>query len=260
MELDAGDAEVTVDPDRGGRVASLRVAGQELLVAEPGVGDPKLWGCYPMVPWAGRVRHGRFAFRGTNHELPLDAPPHAIHGVGYRTPWEETGRGSLRLDLDGLWPFGGTVTQDVALTPTSLTLTMMITAVEQAMPVVMGWHPCFRRRLDSGEAAQLGVPATSMWERDPSGIPTGGQVPVPAGPWDDAFTGLRKDPRITWPGAIEVTLRSSCDVWVVYDQDPRLVCVEPQTDAPDAFNREPTVLEPGHRLRAHLEISWSSLA
>ena len=259
MELDAGDAEVTVDPDRGGRVASLRVAGQELLVAEPEVGDPKLWGCYPMVPWAGRVRHGRFAFRGTNHELPLDAPPHAIHGVGYRTPWKETGPGSLRLDLDGLWPFGGTVTQDVGLTPTSLTLTMTITAVEQAMPVVMGWHPCFRRGLDSGEPAQLAVPATSMWERDPSGIPTGRQVPVPAGPWDDAFTGLRDDPRITWPGAIEVTLRSSCDVWVVYDQDPRLVCVEPQTGAPDAFNREPTVLEPGHSLRAHLEISWSSL-
>ena len=48
-------------------------------------------------------------------------------------------------------------------------------------------------------------------------------------------------------------------MWVVYDRDPRLVCVEPQTDAPDAFNREPTVVEPGRSLRAHLEISWSSL-
>jgi aldose 1-epimerase len=151
------------------------------------------------------------------------------------------------------------VTQDVVLTPTSLTVTMTVTAAEQAMPVVMGWHPCFRRRLDAGEAAQLTVPATSMWERDASGIPTGQQVPVATGPWDDAFAGLRADPRITWPGAVEVTLRSSCPVWVVYDQDPRLVCVEPQTDAPDAFNRDPTVVEAGRSLRAHLEISWSSL-
>ena len=259
MDLRAGDVAVAVDPARGGRVASLRVGGHELVVAEREAGDPKLWGCYPMVPWAGRVREGRFAFRGTTHELPLDAPPHAIHGVGYRTPWQETGPSSLRLDLDGHWPFGGTATQDVVLTPTSLTVTMTVTAAEQAMPVVMGWHPCFRRRLDTGEAAQLTVPATSMWERDASGIPTGQQVPVPVGPWDDAFDGLRDDPRITWPGAVEVTLRSGCSVWVVYDQDPRLVCVEPQTDVPDAFNRDPAVVEPGRSLRARLEIGWSSL-
>jgi aldose 1-epimerase len=259
MDQQAGDAQVTVDPDGGGRIASLRVAGHELLVSEAEIGDPTLWGCYPMVPWAGRVRNGRFAFGGTTHELPLDAPPHALHGVGYRTPWEETGPGSLRLGLDGLWPFGGAVTQEVLLTPADLTLTMTVTAAEQAMPVMVGWHPCFRRRLDDGEAAHLTIPARAMWERDDAGIPTGRQVPVTAGPWDDAFTELDEDPRISWPGAVEVTLRSSCPVWVVYDEDPRLVCVEPQTDAPDAFNREPAVLEPGGSLRAHVQVTWAML-
>lgn len=258
MDLHAGEAEVTVDPAHGGRLASLRVAGRELLVAEAEVDDPKLWGCYPMVPWAGRVRDGRFRFGGTTHELALDAPPHAIHGVGYRSPWEVTGPGTLRLDLDGLWPFGGTVTQDVVLTPTSVTLSMAVTAAEHAMPAMVGWHPCFRRRLDRGEGAQLTVPATLMWERDATGIPTGHQVQAPAGPWDDAFSGLRAAPQVTWPGAVEITLRSSCPVWVVNDQDPRLVCVEPQTDAPDAFNREPTVLDPGATLAAHVAIAWST--
>ena len=257
MELEAGGAEVVVDAAAGGRVASLRVAGHELLVAEAEVGgDPTLWGCYPMVPWAGRVRDGRFDFHGRTHQLPLDAPPHALHGVGYRAAWEVTGPGSLQLALDGLWPFGGVVTQDVTLTPTSLRLTMTVIAAGQAMPVMAGWHPCFRRRLDTGGPAGLDVPATSMWERDGTGIPTGRQVPVPPGPWDDAFAGL-EEPRITWPDAVEVTLRSTCSVWVVYDRDPRLVCVEPQTDAPDAFNREPTVLEPGDRLATALEIGWS---
>ena len=172
---------------------------------------------------------------------------------------EEAGPGSLRLDLDGLWPFGGTVVQEVALTAADLTLTMTVTAAEHAMPVMVGWHPCFRRRLDDGAAAQLTVPAKSMWERDASGIPTGSRVPVPAGPWDDAFADLREDPRLSWPGAIEVTLRSSCPVWVVYDEDPRLVCIEPQTDAPDAFNRDPAVLEPGESLRADLQITWAML-
>jgi aldose 1-epimerase len=258
MLLQAGAARATVDPEKGGRLASLRVDGLELLISEAEVdGDPMLWGCYPMVPWAGRVREGRFRFRGQDHELPLDAPPHAIHGVGYRSAWEVTGPGALRLDLDGRWPLGGAVTQEVELTADALTLTMTVTATDRAMAVVAGWHPCFRPRLDRGEPARLAIAPTSMWERDGTGIPTGRQVPVPAGPWDDAFSGLHSDPRITWPGAIEVSLQSTCGVWVVYDRDPRLLCVEPQTDAPDAFNREPTVLEPGAHLRLHLRIGWS---
>jgi len=96
-----------------------------------------------------------------------------------------------------------------------------------------------------------------MWERDATGIPTGRQVPVPPGPWDDAFAGADQ-PTITWPDALAITLRSTCPVWVVYDRDPRLVCVEPQTDTPDAFNREPTVLEPGDGLTLTMEIGWST--
>jgi galactose mutarotase-like enzyme len=60
-----------------------------------------------------------------------------------------------------------------------------------------------------------------------------------------------------WPDGVEVTLRSTCPVWVVYDQDPRVVCVEPQTDAPDAFNREPEVLAPGERCEVTLQIDWT---
>lgn len=257
MRIEAGDARVHIDSVNGGRIASLRVAGHELLVSPEDVdGDPTLWGCYPMVPWAGRVRDGRFTFGGTTHQLPLGAPPHALHGVGYRNPWEVTGPGSLRLDLDGLWPFGGTVTQDVTLTPTALRMVMTVTAVDRAMPVVAGWHPCFRRRLAAGDPAEIDVGATAMWERDATGIPTGRQGPVPPGPWDDAFAGADQ-PTVTWPGALAVTLRSSCPVWVVYDQDPRLVCVEPQTDAPDAFNRQPVVLDPGEALALSLDLAWS---
>lgn len=258
MRLGADGVVVTVEPAAGGRIASLQVLGHELLVASADVGgDPTLWGCYPMVPWAGRVRDGRFRFRDTTHQLPVDAPPHALHGVGHRNPWTVTGPQSLRLDLDGLWPFGGTVTQELALTPAALQVAMTVTAADEAMPVMAGWHPCFRRRLDHGDPAVLDVAATALWERDGTGIPTGRLVPVPPGPWDDAFAGL-EEPGITWPGAVAVTLRSTAPVWVVYDQDLRLVCIEPQTDAPDAFNRGPTVLEPGDRLTVTMAIGWST--
>jgi aldose 1-epimerase len=116
------------------------------------------------------------------------------------------------------------------------------------MPVVAGWHPCFRGQ------PSLGLPATAMWRRDSSGIPTGEVVPVPPGPWDDAFE-VDGDPVLAWPD-LTVTLRSTCSTWVVYDEDPRLVCVEPQTDAPDAFNRSPLVLEAGEALTLSLHLSW----
>ena len=61
MELKAGRAHIRLDPAHGGRLASLQIDGREVLVTESD--DPRGWGAYPMVPWAGRVRSGRFAWR-----------------------------------------------------------------------------------------------------------------------------------------------------------------------------------------------------
>ena len=249
MRLSAGDADVAVDLGLGGRVASLRVGGDELLV-QPGEvdADPTLWGLYPMVPWAGRVRDGRFEFEGEFHQLPLDAPPHALHGVGYTVAWEEVGPGALRLDLD--WPLGGWAEQQLDLTPDALTLRLTVGNDQRAMPAVIGYHPCF------GAGAGAVFHATEMWQRDAAGIPDGQLVPVPPGPWDDAFE-IHQPPRVVWPGGGAVTLTAETTTWVVYDQDPRLVCVEPQTDAPDAFNRHPATVTPGQPLSMALEIRWA---
>ena len=82
----AGTARVLIDAEHGGRIASLSVAGMELLV---NAGASALdWGCYPMAPFAGRIRNGRFSFKGTEHQLPRNAAPHAIHGTVFERPWE----------------------------------------------------------------------------------------------------------------------------------------------------------------------------
>ena len=208
-----------------------------------------------MVPWAGRVRDGRFEFDGQEYQLGLDLPPHAIHGVGYRAKWEATDPGALHLDLEGLWPFGGWVEQRVDLTDQSLALTMSVRAT-QRMPVMAGWHPCFRRQLSQGGQAELSFNAGFMWQRDEAGIPTGDQVPIPSGPWDDCFGDVAEPPVVRWPGFGSVRLESNMTSWVVYDEDPDLVCVEPQSDAPDAFNRAPMVLEPGETLEVWMRLSW----
>ena len=85
FDLEAGDVRVTIDPQIGGRIARLEVAGLSLLV--PRSDDAIRWGSYPMAPWAGRVRRGRFHFEGRDYSLPITMVPHAIHGTTLARPW-----------------------------------------------------------------------------------------------------------------------------------------------------------------------------
>ncbi len=232
--LRAGAATATIDHEHGGRLSSLVVDGHELLLGPAdGFPGPTGWGCFPMAPWAGRIRHGAFRFRGQDVHLPLGLPPHAIHGTTHVQAWEATGPGRLRCDLGPDWPWPGTAFQEIELTPRSITLAMRVETTGAAMPVSLGWHPWFRRHL-AGVAVELVVPAERMWQRDAEGIPDGSLVMAPPGPWDDCFTALIGPVELRWPGVLDLYVESDCDHVVVYDEQPNAVCVEPQSAPPDA--------------------------
>jgi len=58
VELRAKEVVMRIDPADGGRIVSLLVAGIERILpkARARAHEPALyWGCYPMVPWAGRL-------------------------------------------------------------------------------------------------------------------------------------------------------------------------------------------------------------
>ena len=267
--LRAGDVRLTVDPRQGGRMASLRIGETEVLVTE-GWG-PIRWGCYPMAPFAGRIRDGRFTFRGREVQLPLNLPPDAIHGTVFERAWEVTSQADdyliLTIDLGPAWPFRGTVTQSIRLAPGGLDATLRLES-DEATPAVLGWHPWFRRYLDDGTGrpgtrsaeVELVVDAASMYERGADGLPTGALVSPRPRPWDDAFTGLRASPIVRWRGALQITLSSTADVWVVYDEPVEGVCVEPQSAPPDAVNLaaaaglEPDIADRG--LPATISMAW----
>jgi aldose 1-epimerase len=64
-------------------------------------------------------------------------------------------------------------------------------------------------------------------------------------------------PVLRWPGALEVTLRSSCPEWVLFDGPSHAVCLEPQTGPPDAVNLgKASLVVPGRPLAATFEWRW----
>ena len=256
LVLEAAGARVVVDAHNGGRLASVLVAGRELLVTDRERG-PMYWGAFPMAPWAGRVRHGRFSFAGREHQLPLGMPPHAIHGVAYDRPWRVVDAATIAIDLDGRWPFQGSVTQRFALDEDGLEVAMTLEA-EEPMPATIGWHPWFRRVLEPGDVpVTLDFAADEMLVRDAEGMPSGRRVPPPAGPWDDAFTGIRHDPVLVWPGHLRLELSSSCAWWVVYTEPEDAICVEPQSGPPDALNGDADVVRPGSPLTHAMRWHWT---
>jgi aldose 1-epimerase len=254
---------VDVEPASGGRLAQIRVGGTPLLVGRDDVpesqrspdGTPPAtaWGAFPMVPWAGRIRHGRFDFRGRRYSLPINFGDHAIHGVGFASSWTVAAaapdrvRLELALPTDARWPFGGLATHEVSVVDAAVRLSMEVTAGDQAFPVSFGWHPWFRK------PSRVDFHPARMYRRDAEGIAVDELVPVRPGPWDDCFTntlpvGLTID-------GVDVQLRSECTHWVVFDEFPHATCVEPQTGPPDAFNIAPRVLEPGESHRTSFEIT-----
>src|SRR4029078_5938310 len=106
LRLSAGPASLPVDTDQGGRIASLVVAGRELLVTS-GFG-PFGWGSSPMAPFAGRLRNPRLAFAGRTYELPANEAPHALHGLVFERPWEtldhEAAAVTIACELGPPWP------------------------------------------------------------------------------------------------------------------------------------------------------------
>jgi aldose 1-epimerase len=254
MELVADGVVARVDLEAGGRLASLQVHGHELLVTDRSAGVYG-WGCYPMVPWAGRVRRGRFRFEDRDVTLPLGMPPHSIHGIGVQRPWKQTGPTGSERALDDPWPFGGRAVQTLDLTDGRLRMELTVEA-ERAMPAMVGWHPWFRRRLGAGDPLTLDFAPDAMLVRDDDGIPTGPTVAPPRGPWDDCFTGVRQPVELAWGDELSVELRSSCSHWVVYTEPDDAACVEPQSGPPDAFNWAPQIVTPDAPLTHWFEIRW----
>ena len=260
LELSHGDARLVVQPDNGGRISSFTVDGLELLRTPDDDPGGMHWGSFVMAPWAGRTRRARFVFDGVEHELPINAGAHAIHGTVRDRVWtvvdSGTGHARLTCDFGPNWPFPGWVEHTITLHADHVDLELTMHAANGRMPAVGGWHPWWRRQLTAGAPARLGLPAGAMYVRDEEGIAVSQLVPPPPGPWDDCFTDLSGPPVLTWSDALELVIGSDCPCVVVYDEPAEAICVEPQSAPPDALNADPAIAEPGQPVVVHSSWRW----
>ena len=252
--LSNDSASVSVDTTHGGRLASLRIHDTEVLLTHVPDDAALAWGCYPMVPYAGRVRSGVVCFNNIDYELPLVLPPHAAHGTVFDQAWKVVDATASRIDLftdlGSQWPFGGSVSQRIELRNDHVHLEISVTAGDRAMPAQVGWHPWFCK------PSRASLIFESMLQRDEHGIATTICERTDAINVDDCFINPLVPLSLT-VNDIDLVLSSDCSHWVVYDLPTNSTCVEPQSGAPNEINDSPVILAPGESLTKWFDIAWT---
>ncbi len=195
------------------------------------------WGWFAMVPWAGRIDRGIIRDRsGREFLLPTHwDPPHAEHGYGFVSAWKSTGPNSSRLDMPP--PYApACAEQTIAVSGNILTWSLQYFPNGCTLPAWVGFHPWLPKKIADDRECDLIFAAEKMLLRGQNGIPTGDLVDTPAPPWDDTFFGVTKSPVIKWGDLAQIEISSTVPWWVVYNEDPLAICVEPQTAPPNAAN------------------------
>ena len=209
--------------------------------------DDEPMACFPLVPYASRIREGRFLFCGREVLEPPPVPEarHAVNGHGWHREWLVCERGEEHVVLEyrhepAAWPWAYRARQSFVLTPDALLLALELENLsEDLMPAGLGFHPCFPRR----RAAMLSAAASGLWLSDAERLPTEKTTVPPALDLaagrslaefvvDHLFTGWDGRAVITWP---EYSARL-----VLEASQPLLsfLAVEAGADA-DSFSLEP---------------------
>ena len=243
MEIRCGEQQLVFDTELGGRAISWNYQGIELLGASGA--DPVEYGFYPMLPWAGRLADNSVSVDGESMRQEINYQGWAIHGLSFNQPLTSW---SVQADenattFSALQRISGWM-QDLEATFTwmidqhSLTTTIEVKPIsEVSSRVVVGWHPWFRKSLGSASLAVLKINDAKLLAKVDS-LPTGELVDFDAtrGPFDDALIVPSKTVVIEWQEALHLRITNSHEWFVIYDGNKELICVEPQTGAPNALN------------------------
>jgi len=260
------DTQLTLDAARGGAIREFSWRDRAIFRPTPRSAgtDPFALACFPMVPYANRIAHGRF--KSGTHAVHLkrnwEADAHPLHGQGWRSPWQvfAATASSASLMVEGgadEWPWHYLAEQHLQLGPGALSIRLSIENLAQSpMPVMLGLHPYFC----DPDQVQLQATTPSVWLTDNASLPTEEVATPPdwsfdparaitAVPLDHCFTNWNGTAVLRWPDhRVEIRATNCCCLHVYAPSGRDFFCVEPLSAAVGALNRnEATVVQPGAR-------------
>ncbi len=249
LELTCGATQLSLSPWLGGGIAAFTWRGHDVFRPYAGDSDPLALASFPMVPFCNRIAHGQLPVGSGTSSIPLlhkDAEPeHALHGLGWVSPWAVTQSSSssaiLTLHHDGaVWPWSFEAHQEITARADGYVHKMAITNLaETPMPAGLGLHPYFPRA-----GARLKVDIGGLWENGADRLPSSHRSLSSQPEWltgpsvDNCYTGRRDAIEIAWP-THRLTMHPSANLPFTHVYCPAgedFFCVEPVSHIPDAVN------------------------
>jgi aldose 1-epimerase len=281
VKLNIGTAECSLCPDAGGSIVSWSIDGQDLLRRADGAaiasGDPLRFASFPLVPFSNRIANGNFQWDGEQIEIDRNFAPeiHAIHGVGWKMPWEISDQSATRCVLslchkaDSRWHWPFSATQTVVLTEQTMEITLeAVNLSDEPRPLAFGHHPYFDQH-----NAFLAFNAEQVFMSDSDGLPSHPETPFGAFDFskgeqvegrdiDHCYSGWPGEARIIWQDRpLGLVITSTMSAAVVYiPKYGDAFCFEPVPHINNALNRpndEPAmpIIHPGGSYRSMIKMA-----
>jgi len=166
-------------PEWGGALTRFDVCvGNKLIdLLRPAIDDPvgpiHALGssCFPLVPYGGRLRNGRFRFAGKTFQYPLNAVPerHSSHGDGWTRSWSlihlDRRSAIMALSVDESAPLKYQCTQSITVNGNRVRIALIARNCDtNPIPIGLGLHPYFANRAEATITAVL--PAHRRWDQE----------------------------------------------------------------------------------------------
>ncbi len=259
--LKNGDFSAAVSPSTGGSLMYWRQGETDLMrealpeaVAEKAADKTAM---FPLVPYSNRIRGGFFIYWGIRRTVPPNHPvvPDPLHGEGWQTAWNadevSENRVALSFSHNGKtgFPFAYAAAEIFELDGNGrLTVTLELTNKGGIpMPCGLGLHPFFPKDDDT----VVTFKTKNVWAHE-SAPPRERPIKTPP-EWqfekglkisglelDTCFGGFDGNAEIAYPSRnrkINIEAGSDFNHVVVWSPEgENFFCVEPVTNANDAFN------------------------
>jgi len=256
--LENRQCRVVVDPTLGACVKSFKYFHKErwfdVFREASGVDSVNDSSCFPLAPFASRVRNGQFIWNEQVVSLAPNFLPqrHALHGQAWQSSWSIVSHTAEQLNLsfsynNGDWPWDYSLELIYQLKDNELKMSLTVkNLADNDMPSGLGLHPYF----DLDDNTTIKVDASTMWQVDdtllptsvenaPDGINSDDGVSTHHLVIDNVLINDSNEREITWADrGFKANIASTgCPYTVLYrPSKAKFLCIEPISHSTNALN------------------------